>query len=149
VTEPKLTIDMIPRTSWWDNARSNLPSGEWDRLRKATYKDAGGKCEICGQTGKEQGFRWPLECHEVWEYNSGVQKLVRLIALCPRCHHVKHFGRTEMIGGWEVKMAFKHLMTVNGWTESKAEAHLRSAAELWSERSSHEWQIDISAIFPK
>ena len=32
--------------------------------------------------------------HEVWDYDDArrVQRLVRLIALCPACHEVKHLG---------------------------------------------------------
>ncbi len=144
---PKLTIDMIPSTSWWDNARSRLPKGEWDRLRRAQYRVAGYKCEICGQSGLDQGARWPVECHEVWEYRlDGVQKLVRLIALCPRCHHVKHFGRTEVIGGWQLESAFRHLMAVNAWSAEDAKAHVQVAYEIWASRSSRDWEIDISFL---
>ncbi len=33
-----------------------------------------------------------LDCHESWEWDdeSGVQRLVALVALCERCHRVKH-----------------------------------------------------------
>jgi len=145
---PKLTIEMIPSTSWWDNVRSKLPAAEWDRLRKAQYLAAGYKCEICGQSGLNQGYKWPVECHEVWEYNPELfqQKLIRLIALCPLCHHVKHYGRTEMIGGKQLENAFRHLMNVNGWDRDQALGHTQVSYQVWQNRSSHDWTIDISVI---
>ncbi|MEJ7872263.1 MAG: hypothetical protein WKF67_08375 [Rubrobacteraceae bacterium] len=35
-----------------------------------------------------------LECHEEWEYDeaTGVQRLSGLVALCTRCHQVKHWN---------------------------------------------------------
>ena len=32
--KPKLTIELVPRTCFYSNVRSNLPDKEWDRLRK-------------------------------------------------------------------------------------------------------------------
>jgi len=45
----------------------------------------------------EEGWRQPgrvsLHCHEEWEYDDAirVQKLANLVALCSRCHLVKHW----------------------------------------------------------
>ncbi|MFA6235405.1 MAG: hypothetical protein WC824_14615 [Bacteroidota bacterium] len=112
------------------------------------YELAGGKCEICGQSGIDQGFKHPLECHEEWNYNEDTktQKLIRLVALCPRCHQVKHFGRTDMIGGKTRDEAYKHLRAVNEWTREEALAHIQVSYQVWQNRSSHEWKIDISVL---
>lgn len=148
MSEPRLTIEMIPSTSWWDNARSRLLKGHWDALRKATYKAANYKCEICGGDGKAQGYHWSVECHEVWDYNpeTKVQKLVRLIALCPKCHHVKHWGRTGLAGARQLQEAFLHLLTVNGWTSDQALDHIKAAQEQWVERSRIKWKLDLSGL---
>ena len=117
-------------------------------LRKAAYKAANYKCEICGGDGKAQGYAWPVECHEVWDYNpeTGIQKLVRLIALCPKCHHVKHWGRTELVGGRQLQEAFLHLQAVNGWTPDQATDHIKAAQEQWVERSRTKWKLDLSGL---
>src|SRR5579862_704679 len=94
-----LTINLIPSTAWYKNLRSELPKGEWDKLRKAQYKTANYVCEICGASGLEQGFKWPVEAHEVWEFDDKehIQKLISLIALCPLCHMCQHYGRSSAI----------------------------------------------------
>jgi len=37
----------------------------WDRLRRQVAAEAGERCEIFGGRGR----RWPVECHEVWDYD--------------------------------------------------------------------------------
>ena len=136
----QLTVELVPRGQGGTNLRSELPKKEWDRLRKACYAKAGYRCEICN--GK--GHRHPVECHEIWHYdeNTKTQRLDGLIALCPPCHQVKHIGRTMAIGKGD--KAIRHLMSVNGWTESDAELYLEKVFETWSRRSAEEWSLDIS-----
>lgn len=137
-----LTIELVPATSWGDNLRSRFKASEWDRLRKACYAQAEHKCEVCGGVGKKH----PVEAHEIWDYDgkSRVQRLVRLIALCPPCHEVKHFGRAIAVGNME--RAFEHLRVVNGWGPHETQAHIEAAFALWRERSLHPWTLDISAV---
>jgi hypothetical protein len=72
------------------NVRSNVPKAVWDRLRRQVAADVGQRCEICGG----RGWRWPVECHERWDYDDDrkIQRLERLVALCPACHEAKHAG---------------------------------------------------------
>ena len=135
-----LRVELVPATSWGANLRSALPRSDWDRLRKKAYRLAGYKCEICGGKGPKH----PVECHEVWEYDDErhVQRLERLIALCPACHEVKHFGRAETMG--QSERAFVHLMRVNGWTNGTAQGHLYQAFDKWRSRSFHQWKLDLS-----
>lgn len=134
----KLEIELIPKTSFFKNLRSELSTSEWNILRKDCYKKAGYKCEICGGKGKKH----PVECHELWEYKNGIQKLVGLIALCPPCHEVKHFGRTGIMGRYE--QAILHLKKVNQWTDKKVRMHIEGAFALWAQRSVQKWSLDIS-----
>lgn len=140
MSEPRLTIELVPSTSWFENVRSLVSPGEWDALRKATYQAAGHRCEICGG----RGSKWPVECHERWEYDetTRVQKLVGLIALCPDCHRVKHFGLARVKG--EQEQAGQWLMKVNGWTRRQAYDHVQAAFALWERRSEGPWEVDIS-----
>lgn len=136
-----LTIEMIPKSAWGNNVRTSVPPSVWDTLRHAQYRKADLHCEICGAGGR-------LECHEIWEYSEEghVQKLIGLIALCPSCHSVKHFGRTCTFGA-EAKMnAIQHLMEVNDWTAEQVQSHIEESLRVWQERSKHVWKLDISFI---
>jgi hypothetical protein len=137
-----LTIELVPKTCWYSNVRSHVSREEWDRLRHAVYRAAGNACEICGG----RGSRWPLECHEVWRYDDElhVQKLERLIGLCPQCHEVKHIGLAGVRG--RQGKALAHLARVNGWSQEDARLYLEACFEQWSRRSQHEWTLDISYL---
>ena len=136
----KLTIELIPSSLFGVNLRTALPSSEWDRLRREVYAAAGHRCELCGGRGP----RHPVECHERWEYDEEkhVQRLVGLIALCPACHEVKHFGFATVRGRGEIALA--HLMRVNELTREQALAHVAHANEEWARRSAHPWTQDTS-----
>jgi hypothetical protein len=139
-TLPILNIELVPTTCWYSNLRSELSPGQWDVVRRRTYLEAGYKCEICGGKGK----KWPVEAHEVWEYNdcTYVQKLVRTIALCPACHGVKHIGFAAANGRYN--KALRHLMKVNKWSAPIAVTYIDHAFEEHGRRSAHNWTLDIS-----
>jgi hypothetical protein len=138
----KLTVELVPATSWGDNLRSRFKPSEWDRLRKACYEQAGHKCEICGGKGRNH----PVECHEIWHYDDEqcVQSLKGLIALCPSCHEVKHIGRAMKIGFGDRALA--HLVKVNGITKAEGVAHVGDAFVVWKARSQKAWTLDISVL---
>ena len=138
----KLTVELVPESSWGDNLRSRFKPSEWDLLRKACYEQAGHKCEICGGKGR----RHPVECHEIWNYDDdqGVQTLKGLIALCPSCHEVKHIGRAMAVGLGDRALA--HLVKVNGITQAEAVAHVGDAFVQWRTRSQRPWILDISIL---
>lgn len=143
----KLKCELIPRTSFFTNVRSEVTPQKWDKLRRHCYKKAGHKCEICG--GK--GSKWPVECHEVWSYKvykkdrtKGIQKLVRLIALCPSCHEVKHIGLAQLRG--RMDKALKHLTKVNKVTEEEAHEIVDEAVEIWERRNEVSWKLDLSHL---
>ena len=137
--DARLTIELVPRTSWYSNVRSNVSEAEWDRLRRPVYHRAGSRCEICGGRGQKH----PVECHEVWLYDdaAGIQRLVDLIALCPSCHGVKHLGRSHVKGGGDE--AIEQLMRVNGWTGARAEAYVDLVLDIWKLRSLVPWRLDL------
>lgn len=137
---PRLTIELVPRTCWFDNVRSAVSLSDWARLRKQTARKAGWHCQICGGKGPQ----WPVECHEIWHYNdeSQYQTLTGLISLCPSCHEVKHMGYSELRGKKEEAVA--HLALVNGWSLNGAFDYVDEAFKLWRKRSEHAWQLDIS-----
>lgn len=138
----KLTIELVPKSCWYSNVRSEVSPAKWDRLKYNTSKKAGGKCEICGGRGP----KWPVECHEVWHYDDKklIQKLERLIALCPSCHQVKHIGFAQIQGRGDE--ALKHLCKVNGLTTKQGVKYVNEAFEVWQKRSQKKWTLDISYL---
>jgi len=141
----RLGIELVPQTAFFQNLRSELSSRDWDILRRQVYAAAGNKCEVCGGRGR----RHPVEAHEVWDYDedNAVQRLVRLEALCPDCHMVKHFGLAQ-IQGRENK-ARAHLAKVNSWGKKQVDDHIREAFETWHRRSDIHWKLDIAWLAAK
>jgi len=139
---PKLTIELVPKTSWFTNLRSILPREDWDMVRHATYKSADYHCEICGGRGEAH----PVECHEIWGYDDDQhrQVLIGLIALCPDCHRVKHIGLAQVRGAYPE--ALQHLARVNGWSIREAETYVALAFRKWRDRNHFKWEVDISFI---
>ena len=146
VTGEPLKIELIPSTSWGDNLRSRMKPAQWNRLRKNQYQKANHQCEICGQTGKNQGYNWAVECHEVWGYDDValVQELIGLIALCPLCHLVKHFGLAQVQG--RERQALQHLQDVNGWDHGTAKHYISYIAGVWKRRSKYDWRLDLGYL---
>lgn len=139
---PKLTIELVPKTSWYSNVRSNVPTEYWDRIRKQVYLLANYVCEVCGGVGR----RHPVECHEAWYYDdeNHIQKLVRMVALCPDCHMVKHIGRASATGFFHT--AVHHLSKVNGWDTDTSMRYCGHQMDKWKQRSRFEWKLDIDAL---
>ena len=129
-----LTIELIPKTCWFSNLRSTLTTKQWNLVRKLSYEKADNKCEICGDTGKNQGYKHNVECHEIWQYvdKTKTQKLKGLISLCPLCHKAKHFGRAVAMG-YE-KDIIKHIRKINKWSEVQMQKHIEESYELFIER---------------
>ena len=141
-TGPRLFIELVPRTCWLSNVRNHVTKEQWDTIRKHTFRTARYVCQICGERGRE----WPVECHELFQYDdvTNMQKLLAFQALCPTCHRVKHFGLTQ-VKGLEAE-AFGQLCRVNGWTEEQARKHVNDQFALWHKRSEQEWSIDLSYL---
>lgn len=147
---PRLCIEAVPSSCWFSNVRSEVTKAQWDLIRFAVYAAAGNVCEICGGVGKAHA----VECHEVWEYlldetQAGVhvppvQRLVRMVALCPACHEVKHFGLAQQRG--RLVQALAHLAVVNGWPVELAGQHVQQQALLWQQRSLIRWALDLSHL---
>jgi hypothetical protein len=141
---PKLAIELVPVSSWGLNLSKQLPKAQWDELRRAAYAKANFRCEICSGTGT----RHPVECHEVWQFDlaTKMQRLVRLIALCPDCHSVKHYGRLGALPLEYRAKAFAHLRRVNGWTNTQGDEHIKLSRTEWLARCKIHWKVDTSLI---
>lgn len=139
----KLEIELIPRTSYFDNVRSAVPTREWDQIRTAAYARYNHACGICGKNPKR------LEAHEIWEFDEAkrTQKLVGIIALCTLCHRVKHLGLTEMLalqGKVSIQAVLTHFCRVNKCSKEEFLRHREEKFLEWEVRSHGPWQVDIS-----
>lgn len=137
----KLKPELVPDSCWYSNLRSNLPKEVWQRIRRKAYENSGGYCAVCGaKLGR-------FEAHEVWSYDikTKVQKLEKVIAICPDCHSVIHIGRTQLKG--DEDRAIAHFCKVNGcryadYRKVLGEANLRH--EKLNKVDG--WMIDVRVI---
>lgn len=138
----RLTIELVPETCWFSNVRSAVTKAQWNTIRERVSAAAWSVCQICGGVGPKH----PVECHEIWFYDDHnlVRRLAGMIALCPDCHGVKHFGFSQIQGKGE--QALQHFMKVNDLTREEAEAAIQKSFEVWAKRSKKEWALDISLL---
>lgn len=144
--KPKLEVEMIPSTNFYNNVRSSVTKYRWDIIRKECYAKANHKCEICGETGLDQGYKHKTEAHEIWSYNflKKIQKLDGLISLCVRCHMCKHIGRAFAIG--KQAEVFSHLEKVNQWDHKEVVNYLADVFKEHYIRSQENWSIDLQYL---
>jgi 5-methylcytosine-specific restriction endonuclease McrA len=108
---PKLRVELVPQTCWLSDVKSFMTDHFWRSLSRDIAEENGMRCEVCSDPGRQHA----VECHEVWLYDNArrVQTLLRLQALCPMCHRVKHLDRTISNGYGD--QACVRLARVNGW----------------------------------
>lgn len=132
----KLSIEMLPKGAWNNDFSKTLPQKEWDIIRNACYKRANHKCQICGfETDK-------LDAHEVWEFDikKRTQTLKDIIAICSKCHGVKHIRNSQRLGYEEETK--KHFIDVNKCSELDYATHLAQAQIGFEELNKiYRWQI--------
>lgn len=94
----KLTFEFVPVPLWGNNLSHRMTRASWQKIRIETINAQGEVCGICGSNER------PLECHERWEYDdeNHIQTLTGFIALCRKCHAIKHYGRQEIIARKEL-----------------------------------------------
>lgn len=135
----RLTLELVPSSSFYRNARQVLTKSRWSVISKQVRSRAYDICEICGVGGR-------LDCHEIWNYDDEklVQKLTGLIALCKDCHSVKHFGLARIQNRGE--QALKHFMKVNQMNEKQSMKYIANAFDVRLMRSGKTWKIDFTIL---
>ena len=144
VPSGRLTFELVPSTSRHGDVRPLMDEATWDRICRQVFGQADSRCEVCGGRGAEH----PVECHEVWSYDDAtrVQALVRMMALCPDCHQVKHIGSADVQGkGAQARL---HLERVNGWLRVQTEAYVSEAFRVWAQRGQGPWVLDLEGLRP-
>lgn len=125
----RLTIDLLPKGAWNNDLSKTLSKKDWDTLRYKCYQKANHKCQICGYQTDD------LDAHEVWEFDikNKTQTLKDIIAICSRCHGVKHFKNSIRLGYGE--QAKEHFIKTNNCSEIDFVNHLLEAKLQYEERN--------------
>ena len=132
----KLKIELLPKGAWGNDFSRTLSKKDWDILRKKCYERANHKCTICGFITDD------LDAHEVWDFNikRRTQTLMDIVALCSRCHGVKHIRNSERLGFGE--NAKRHFMKINKCNELEFAMHLAKAEMDFKERNKvYRWKM--------
>jgi hypothetical protein len=139
-----LVIDFVPKTCWCKKIRYALVPEDFKRLEGLVINRTNRQCEACGVKDPKQETR--MEVQARWEYDVSegkhVQRLVRLMAMCPDCHEVTHFGKACMDGRRDAAMV--HLQKAANMSAENAQAHADAAYTRLRELNEHEWQLDLS-----
>jgi hypothetical protein len=140
----ELFVDLIPKSCWFTNVRYCVDKEDWDKIRKIVYKRAGYICECCKVNCIESKI--PIEAHERWnyDYDTKIQKLVRIIALCKKCHQSTHLGFAKING--KEKEALEHLKLVRNFDLEQLREHVDVSYAIWSEKNQHSWNLDLDLI---
>ena len=132
----KLKIELLPKGAWGNDFSRTLSKKDWDKLRKKCYERANHKCQICGYETDD------LDAHEVWDFDikTKTQTLVDIVALCSKCHGVKHIRNSQRLGfGENAKRLF---MKVNNCNELEFATHLTKAQIDFEERNKiYRWKM--------
>lgn len=138
-----LTPAATPAGLWQANLRFIFTPTEWEYVRTSLLDHVGNRCEVCGAGPSSEE---PLECHEVFDWNidTQVSTLVRVLALCRRCHHTQHIGLAAGLGVDREMRA--HLQRVNRWTPRQTSNALSEVQHSWSATRNMNWSVDLSAI---
>jgi hypothetical protein len=139
----RLTIELVPTTSWYNNMRKVVSQSAWDKIRKGVYAEYGHRCGICGAEGR-------LECNEIWEYDdiNHIQMLQGFIALCPLCHLVKHIGFAGVQAGKgeiDYEIVVQHFMKVNKCNREDFDQYRIQVIKQWQIRSKYQWEVNLGS----
>lgn len=139
----------------------------WDHVRTTNYARAGHRCMLCGEQAprpadKGASRRGPVDAHEVWSWSMpdddpsagvGIQRLERIMTLCPACHACFHAGnattRARRDARFQEAAAFirERQMDINGMSEDVLDRHLARSAEDWNRtRGVDRWILDLSHL---
>jgi len=117
-------------------------------------------CDVCKMPTKEDWHKMLTEQIStelkkkksyclIWEYDDKkhIQMLKDLVALCSKCHAVKHIGHAGIQaseGKLNYEKLIKHFMQVNNCDRVTFDKHLAEAYKQFEERFHYDWQLDLS-----
>lgn len=141
----KLTIELVPSSSWQNNLRGILKPSMWKNIRGRVLQTFDNRCAICKRNSKK------LHVHEVWEYDdeNHIQTLKDILPLCYMCHSVKHIGFTSLQAsktGVDLEKFIKYFMSINKVDRGSYQQHLNEQLKKFEERGKYEWQLDLKKL---
>ncbi|WP_187686793.1 hypothetical protein [Nocardia wallacei] len=140
--------DLLPPSTHGSNIRGIVDRAIWDALRIPVCTAADNRCEICGEQAVRNGRPARPDCHEKWVFDTGsdrpVQRLKRLIALCPGCHQVQHSGLARVKRAEHEVVA--RLCRLNNWTQDQAADDLDRSSARCRYLDRFEWDLDLSVL---
>lgn len=136
----KLMPQPLPYTTHKINVRTLKGATHWKKVRERVCLRVGNKCEVCGWQHPKRS----VDCHEVWKFEGGVQKLVALGGICRLCHLAIHIGCAGQIG-YAAEVS-GHLSRVNAMSGQQQANLLLYVKRLHIERRMIPWQVDISSL---
>ncbi len=149
-TQLKLTVELVPYTSFESNLRYTLSKDDWDIVRKNTYKRYNYQCGICGKSNVV------LSAHEEWDYKvtdkknkEGIQKLTNIICLCNDCHMIKHIAFADELAGQgklDMKKLVQHFLDVNDCSLDRFVLHYSDSLKQWEKQSEYKYKLDIDFL---
>jgi hypothetical protein len=145
----QLRCDLLPASTWGSNLRGVFSRRDWDTLRIPVCTATGDVCEVCGaEAHTDDGRKRRPDCHELWIFerrnSRNVQRLDRLIALCPDCHRAQHIGLAGVNA--ETDLVIAKLCEVNAWTTAQATMEMKRAWAEYEHRQRYRWDLDLSAL---
>jgi len=143
----KLTIELVPATSYYDNVRKIISERDWNQIRSRCYTQSGFQCDVCYDNGIDQGRKQKVCCHEIWHYDdkTHTQRLVGFTSLCPLCHQVKHAGLANLNN--KIDQVISQLEEVNEMTKEDAENYLVDCFAQHKYRSRFDWNVDVTYLY--
>jgi len=134
----ELYVDILPKGSNI-SIRRLLNDNDFGRLRNVLVKRVAYRCECCSEECISSERKY-LEVCEMFSFNfnTHVQRLERLIALCKKC-----YTTTRLL---DKGVALEHLMEINGLDREDAKQHIYEAFDGWKARSEIKWSVDLSII---
>lgn len=128
-----LPILLLPDAVLGKNLPSVLPPSRWWGVRIATYDRAHYRCSACG--AKER-----LYCHEVWAISKRVIRLMKIVALCGRCHAATHLYPDTPAKGFDERM--RHWCKVNRCSRRTFRSYYSRKRAEYLKRKDQPYRID-------
>jgi len=153
VPDMRLTIQLIPSSSFYQNLRNELGT-RWPALSKKYRSFYNYTCQICNWKEDRKHKKY-TNLHEIWAYDddTGKQRLTGFTCVCPDCHAVHHWGRSQVVGR-DMDYLTWHACKVNGCSSDVWESYVQEVRVEWQARSNRQWKIELGnweelSPFPK
>lgn len=136
-----LEIEPVPKNSWGLSLAHKLSKDVWNTIRHTTYRNAGYKCQVCGDDD-----RYDLSCHEIWKFDDAklIQTLLGFECCCSLCHNVHHLGRSRLVyDKTYVNRLIRHWCEVNEKTIADFQAYEIQISQLNVLRSGKIYKVIV------